>query len=55
MGPSLSPSELNMVSLPCPPPQTWRCKKVAVFIEAKEHTVENTGADELRVILVELK
>ena len=27
----------------------------AVFIEAQEHTVENTGTSEFRVILVELK
>ncbi len=27
----------------------------AVFVDGQEHTVENTGASEFRVILVELK
>ena len=27
----------------------------SIFIEAQEHTAENTGTSELRVILVELK
>jgi hypothetical protein len=48
---------LNMVGLPYPslPHRHGGARRVAVFIEGQDHTVEDTEASEFRVILVELK